>query len=811
MNQLEFFASCVAGLEPLLADELRTFGIKRVRPLSGGVSFFCDEVHAYRACLWSRLASRIALVLARVNAGDADLLYAGVYDINWENTVDPSASMAVRAHGTNSQLRNTRFTMLRVKDAVVDRLRDKTGTRPNIDSSTPQAVIDVRVHDRRATISLDFSGESLSHRGYLADSDSEDTALSTTLAAGMLAAAGWDDLAKQGAAFIDPVCGEGVLLTEAASIACDMAPGLLRERWGFFGSASFDSDAWSDLVAEADNRFEAGVARVLSVDPSTLAATARPDFSRVRFVGASASSPMITRARNHICNSGLRQVASVELGDAESAAELASRALSAAAKTLSYAHVANKAVAQNSEGEGEAKASEDAVNNAVNKNGKKAAKSAAPVAVCLVASNLDARAGRAADERAAEATFMAAAAQASEGSRFVVAGGTDVVARFGVEPASAHAFGNERIEMQVMVFDKQPKPPLTIEVPDSHGGAPHRVEVLDSNSEQFASRLRKVLKERRKWASREGVTCYRVYDADLPDYAVAIDLYQGERDAWGNTYLHIAEYAAPSSIDEAKARRRFNDILSIAPVVCDVRPDHVFSKTRRRDVGGSQYRNAGNRSYVTQIEESGFLFEVDLAGKLDTGIFLDNRTVRQMVGQTVRQHVSNTGDARFLNLFAYTGTASVYAAAAGASETTTVDLSQVYLDWAARNMANNGFEGARHSFERGDVMRWITEARRSGRRFDVVYVDPPTFSNSKSMGKRTWDVQRDHVELLVGVTRLLAEGGEAIFCCNLRSFKPNMADLEKYGVAIEDVSAKTIPADFARTPKIHKCYRVWRA
>ena len=152
MNQLEFFASCVAGLEPLLADELRTFGIKRVRPLSGGVSFFCDEVHAYRACLWSRLASRIALVLARVNAGDADLLYAGVYDINWENTVDPSASMAVRAHGTNSQLRNTRFTMLRVKDAVVDRLRDKTGTRPNIDSSTPQAVIDVRVHDRRATI-----------------------------------------------------------------------------------------------------------------------------------------------------------------------------------------------------------------------------------------------------------------------------------------------------------------------------------------------------------------------------------------------------------------------------------------------------------------------------------------------------------------------------------------------------------------------------------------------------------------------------------------------------------------------------------
>jgi 23S rRNA (guanine2445-N2)-methyltransferase / 23S rRNA (guanine2069-N7)-methyltransferase len=190
---------------------------------------------------------------------------------------------------------------------------------------------------------------------------------------------------------------------------------------------------------------------------------------------------------------------------------------------------------------------------------------------------------------------------------------------------------------------------------------------------------------------------------------------------------------------------------------------------------------------------------------LDTGIFLDHRMTRELVR-------SKSADARFLNLFAYTGTASVYAASGGAKSTVTVDLSQNYLDWARRNMEANGFSGEAHEFVKSDVMRWITETRHTNRRFDLIFVDPPTFSNSKSMGKRTWDVQRDHVELLIGVSRLLArEGGEAIFSCNLRSFKPNVDELAKYGVVIEDISEQTIPEDFARNPKIHKCYLVRRA
>lgn len=421
----------------------------------------------------------------------------------------------------------------------------------------------------------------------------------------------------------------------------------------------------------------------------------------------------------------------------------------------------------------------------------------------LVASDLDAqaRSDAPADVMADEAAFVAACTAAPEGSSFVAIGANDLSARFGAEPVVQRTLGKGRVETAVEVYDVRPTGGARIQVPDCAGGAPHTVEVLEPASEQFAARLRKVFKERRKWAAREGVTCYRIYDADLPDYAVAIDWYTGAGDAYGNDYLHISEYAAPSSVDAGKARRRFNDVLAIAPVACGVRPDHVFSKRRVREKGGSQYRNAGTRAYVTTVEEGGYRFEVDLAGRLDTGLFLDHRVTRGLVREAANK-------ARFLNLFAYTGSASVYAAGGGAQSTTTVDLSQTYLDWAKRNMQANGFSGKQHTFERADVLRWITDARRSNKRYDLIFVDPPTFSNSKAMGKKTWDVQRDHVELLIGVTHLLAEGGRALFSCNLRNFKPDYDKLDHYGIQLQDVSASTIPQDFARTPKIHKCYWV---
>ena len=705
-EQLEFFASCLPGLEGLLADELHALGVRRTRPLGGGVAFFGAPKAALRACLWSRLASRVLCVEGRVGAAGSDALYQGVYALPWEDILLPGKSIAVRARGTargtNEGLRNTKFTGMRVKDAICDRLREVRSERPDVNVAHPDIAIDVRIHEGKATVSVDLSGTPLNNRAYFGRNAPDTMPLLCSYAAALLAYAKWGERAGEGFRFVDALAesrgedersrGLSVLEREARAIVLDEAPGAARSRWGFSSWGRFDEEMWNAFLDEADERAERAQESLRPLD---------------------ASAPQL--------------VAAVLIDPAN--------------------------------------------DNAVSAAG--------------------------------DAAFVRAAADAPARSVFACIGGEGAAERFGAEPSLCEELGRGRVSIKVRLFDTPPAAPVTIVVPDMFGGAEHVVDVHDETSSQFASRLRKVYKERRKWARREGVSCYRVYDADLPGYAAAIDLYAGAGEDEGKTFVHVAEYAAPSSIDELKARHRMSDILAITPVVLGVPPERVFSKTRRRDRGGSQYRDAGERSFVAIVEEDGSLFEVDLAGYVDTGIFLDHRDTRHMVGE-----MAAGGD--FLNLFAYTGTATVHAAACGARTTCTVDMSATYLDWARRNMANNGFSGRAHRFERADAMQWITEARRDRRLFDLVFVDPPTFSNSKSMGRRTWDVQRDHVELLIGVSRLLREGGRAVFSCNLRTFKPDFESLEKYGVEIEDITAQTIPHDFERNPHIHKCFIVRR-
>lgn len=353
-------------------------------------------------------------------------------------------------------------------------------------------------------------------------------------------------------------------------------------------------------------------------------------------------------------------------------------------------------------------------------------------------------------------------------------------------------------------------------------------------SEQFARRLIKMARQRRRWAEREGITCYRVYDADLPDYSCAIDLYQGAAETPGR-WLMISEYAAPASVDSKLAQTRMNDVLTLAPRILQVDPTHVHARVRSHSKGGSQYgrqdegiktcrtlnstpktpcstaqasnstvRSTRNIKELPQIEEGGLRFYVNLEDYLDTGIFLDHRVTRALV----RDHALNARS--FLNLFCYTGTATCYAAHAGVSYTTSVDLSNTYLDWARANMELNQLSSPNDEFVRADVVRWIEHERHTNHRWDLIFCDPPTFSNSTKMGSQTFEIQRDHVELLIGVSRLLTRTGEAIFSCNLRNFKPDYKALAHAGVVLHDISAETIPEDFARNKRIHHCYVLYR-
>jgi 23S rRNA (guanine2445-N2)-methyltransferase / 23S rRNA (guanine2069-N7)-methyltransferase len=243
-----------------------------------------------------------------------------------------------------------------------------------------------------------------------------------------------------------------------------------------------------------------------------------------------------------------------------------------------------------------------------------------------------------------------------------------------------------------------------------------------------------------RWARRSGVSCFRVYDADLPDYAVAIDVYNGAGPDAGSRWAHVAEYAPPADVDPARAQARMKDVEEIVPEALGVDPQDMFVKQRRRQRGTEQYQRIGREGARGIVEEGGLLFEVNFSDYLDTGLFLDHRLTRHMLREMA-------DGARFLNLFAYTASASVYAAAGGALSTTSVDMSAGYLDWAGRNMELNGFGGSAHERIRADVLSWLSAPSTADERYNLVFLDPPAFSNSKRMNA-AFDVQRDHVELI---------------------------------------------------------------
>ncbi len=739
---MEFVATCPKGFERMLADELAGLRVPQVRPLRGQVSFGGELADAYRACLWSRLASRVLLVLCRVDADDSDALYEGVRSVAWEDHIAPGATFAVDAHGTNAQLRNTQFVAVRAKDAIVDRVTAVRGSRPLVDVGRADVTVGVRLSGSRATLSVDLAGEPLFHRGYGSRTAAHVPPLRADYAAALLAQGGWSQLARrEGCALAALWAGQGSVLVEAACAAADRAPGLLRARWGFAGWAGHDDAAWQALLDEADARAQAGAAR----EPELLAADPRR--------GAEAACRQALRAAGLDAEPRL-----VSVGEAIQEARAAGR---------------------------------DAL------------------VVCDLSWVGE-------EELASEATALSEASAAAGLRLAALARDDSLDAALRAEPAQVTEVivGRDPAFIRAYAARDDVEPPACVTLP---GG--ERVPVLVPASDQFAARLAKVARLRARWARREDVTCYRVYDADLPDYAVSVELYEGSETP--GRWLQVSEYAPPRGVDAALARRRLLDVLAIAPRVMGVAPEDVSLRVRTRARGGSQYaheartpeRGPRRRADATLpagahlVDEGGLTFEVNFSARLDCGIFLDHRETRARIREMMKQ---TRGSKRFLNLFAYTGTATVYAADGGARHTTTVDLSRPSLDWARRNMARNGFDGPEHEFVQADVLSWVGEQRHTKNRWDLVFCDVPTFSNSARMRKASFDVQRDHVELVIGVSRLLVRGGRAIFSCNLRSFRPDVERLARAGVALEDITAETIPEDFSRNRKVHHAYVVTR-
>jgi len=316
--------------------------------------------------------------------------------------------------------------------------------------------------------------------------------------------------------------------------------------------------------------------------------------------------------------------------------------------------------------------------------------------------------------------------------------------------------------------------------------------IQSEGAQMFANRLGKNIKNLKRWLIREHIQCYRLYDADMPEYALAIDVYEGDM-----RWVHVQEYQAPKSVDPEKARQRLNEALSVIQEILNITTKQLFLKTRLQQKGPAQYEKLASKKSFHKVVENGCQFLVNFEDYLDTGLFLDHRLTRSHLGELAKAK-------RFLNLFAYTGTATVYAARGGAAATTTVDMSKTYLEWAQKNMSLNGYSSDQHQFIQANCIQWVKENTKQDR-YDLIFLDPPSFSSSKRM-ESTFDVQRDHASLIHNTAKLLTTNGLLIFSNNLRHFKMDANITEEFEV--KNISKATIPKDFERNPRIHNCWEI---
>ncbi|QOL15024.1 bifunctional 23S rRNA (guanine(2069)-N(7))-methyltransferase RlmK/23S rRNA (guanine(2445)-N(2))-methyltransferase RlmL [Dickeya dianthicola] len=699
MNSL--FASTARGLEELLKSELEALGAQQCTVVQGGVHFQGEDRLLYQSLMWSRLASRILLPLNEFKVySDLDL-YLGVQAVDWSAVFSVNHTFAVHFTGTNDEIRNSQYGALKVKDAIVDSFSRKTGQRPDVARQQPDIRINVFLQREKASVALDLSGESLHLRGYR--DMAGQAPLKESLAAAIVLRSGWE----VGTPMVDPMCGSGTLLIEAAMMAADRAPGLHRQHWGFLAWQKHDPTLWKSVITEAQERAQAG----LQATPS-------------RFFGSDVDRRMVEIASSNARRAGVSSLIRFEATDAT---QLKNPLPQGPTGTV----VSNPPYGERLESE--------------------------PALIAL--HNLL---------------------------------GRKMKSEFGGWKLSLFSASPELLSCLQLRADRQFKAkngPLecvqkNYQLAEKEDGAENAAATF---AEDFANRLRKNLRKLEKWAAQQGIECYRLYDADLPEYNVAVDRY-GER-------VVIQEYAPPKSIDAQKARQRLFDVINATLSVLALPASHLVLKTRERQKGNSQYEKLGEKGEFLQVSEFNAKLWVNLTDYLDTGLFLDHRIARRMLGE-----MSNGKD--FLNLFAYTASASVHAGLGGARSTTTVDMSRTYLEWAEKNLRLNGLTGRQHRLIHADCLAWMRETREQ---FDLIFIDPPTFSNSKRMDE-SFDVQRDHLMLMAQLKRLLRPRGTILFSNNKRGFQMDLAGLAALGLEAKEITGQTLSQDFARNRQIHNCW-----
>lgn len=706
-----FIALTSKGIETLLEQEIIELGGTIEKSSLGSVEFTADLEVAYRFVLRTRLASRLMQKIATIDSVEDkdEVLKAVKTQIKWNELFDPRETFATEFVGKNKLVQNSLFGGLLIKDAIVDCFRDVTGMRPDVDKDRPDYVFQGRLIQNKLHIYRDFSGPSLSQRGYRKNQGK--APLKENLAAALILRSGWPKDTSQ--PLVDPCCGSGTLIIEAALIAAKVFPGVLRaneyscERFPDFNEALFNKER------EA----------VLNLADSVSA-------EEINIVGCDINSYVLEKAKKNAQEAGVEQYVSFQV---QNAAEL---------------------------------------NNEYGESG-------------TVLTNLPygERLGDLPELIHLHAYLGLALKKSFENWNVsLFTSNLDVLKSVKLGKTKEYKFSNGPLECVLtnyLLNERQVNiKPFAQDIP-----------LYFEESMSFINRLKKNQKPVVKWAKKENIEAYRVYDGDIPEYNFAVDVY-------GDSVV-MNEYAPPKTVDGDKARKRMEDALLLLIDHLDVDLRKVSLKVRQKQKGAHQYQAIDKKDEFFAVQEYNAQFNVNIYDYLDTGLFLDHRITRhKLQALAAGKHT--------LNLFCYTATASVHMALGGAKSVTSVDMSKKYIEWGQDNFKLNKLYSKNYNFVQQDCLEYIKHAIE---KFDLIFIDPPTFSNSKRM-EDSFDIQRDHSQILLDLKERLLPGGTIIFSNNKRNFKIEREKLESAGFNVKDITGPTIPLDFKRNNKIHNCWEL---
>ena len=721
-----FFATCAANQQDILEHEINNLGIEETKINNGGVEFETDLETAYKFSLYTRVASRLLLALySDDDVINADELYESAMEIPWENWVNPEKTFAITQTVKHCRwLKNDHFAAVRIKDAIVDRIKNNfEGERPNVEKDNPDVTFHIHVKDDSVIYFVDFSGRKLHKRGYRLSFI--DAAMRETLAATILKRSEFrrvleDDNLETIPTLLDPFCGAGTILIEAALWASKVAPGLIdAERYDFLKLPIHDEEIWTKVLEQAIKEEEEGANR---------------DF---KFYGW----------------------------------DIDPKAIKVAQRNAKAAGVADK------------------IEFSI-KDFTKITKDDVPCDIGYIVT--DPPYGIRLDDSSIEALYSKMGKTLNENfggwHATIVCGEKELLGYVNMKPNRTNSVMNGNIPCQVAhyyVFSEEERNEF---IKKAQERKKERLsQPLSEGSQMAYNRLIKNLDKLRPLMEKEKVTNYRIYDADMPEYSASIDLYD-------NKYIVLSEYAAPSHIEEDVTQRHLEELVLATERAANIDIEKIYVKTRSKQKGKDKYKKLNTKNHFVIVRENEAKYLVNFDDYLDTGIFLDHRPIRKKIKELAM-------DRRFLNLFCYTGTATVQAAMGGALSTVSVDASATYLDWAIKNMELNNFKTMNHFYYKEDCMDYLYN---SYDKYDLIFCDPPTFSNGK--GRDSFDVQRDHKRLIHLCMRHMDKDGILIFSNNNRKFQLDNYIYQDYDV--KDITPESIGLDFERNSKIHQCYMI---